>query len=103
MAMLRFDHGRLGLPRELPGTGAIAGALIQAGAPVDGYPEDTETPLITAASYGDAEVAQVLIEAGAEIEAVSATDSGGIPSSTALTHAAIFGMTEVVDVLVSRA
>ena len=101
MAMLRFDHGRLGLPRELPGTGAIAGALIQAGAPVDGYPEDTETPLITAASYGDAEVAQVLIEAGAEIEAVSATDSGGIPSSTALTHAAIFGMTEVVDVLVA--
>jgi hypothetical protein len=40
MAMLRFDHGRLGLPGELPGTGAIARALIEAGAPVDGYPED---------------------------------------------------------------
>jgi ankyrin repeat protein len=101
MAMLRFDHGRLGLPRELPGTGAVARALIRAGAPVDGYPGDKETPLITAASYGDAEVAAVLIEAGADIEAVSAPDSGGIPGSTALTHAAIFGMTEVVDVLVA--
>src|SRR5437764_337940 len=101
MAMLRFDHGRLGLPRELPGTGAIARILLQAGAPVDGYPGDTETPLITAASYGDAEVARVLIEAGADIEAVSAPDSGGVPSGTALTHAAVFGMTEVVDVLVA--
>jgi hypothetical protein len=64
MAMLRFDHGRLGLPRELPGTGAMARALIDAGAPVNGCPGDTETPLITAASCGDAEVAQVLIAAG---------------------------------------
>ncbi len=69
--------------------------------PSSGYPGEKETPLITAASYGDAEVAKVLIEAGADIEAVSAPDSGGIPSSTALTHAAIFGMTEVVDVLVA--
>ena len=30
MAMLRFDHRRLGLPRDLPGTGAIARALIEA-------------------------------------------------------------------------
>jgi hypothetical protein len=30
--MMRFDHGRLGLPAELPGTGAIAKALIDAGA-----------------------------------------------------------------------
>ncbi len=101
MAMLRFDSGRLGLPRELPGTGAMAKALIEAGAPVDGEPGDTETPLITAASYGDAEVAQVLIEAGADIEAVSAPDSGGVPSGTALEHAAVFGMTEVIDVLVA--
>jgi ankyrin repeat protein len=97
MAMLRFDHGRLGLP----GTGAMARALIEAGAAVDGDPGDTETPLITAASYGDAEVAKVLIEAGADIEAVSAPDSGGVPSGTALEHAAVFGMTEVVDVLVA--
>lgn len=101
MAMLRFDHGRLGLPRELPGTGAVARALIEAGAPVNGYPGDKGTPLITAASYGDAEVARVLIEAGADIEAFSTPDSGGAPSSNALTHAAVFGMTEVVDVLVA--
>jgi hypothetical protein len=101
MAMLRFDSGRLGLPRELPGTGAMAKALIQAGAPVDGEPGDAETPLITAASYGDAEVAKVLIEAGADIEAVSAPDSGGVPSGTALEHAAVFGMTGVIDVLVA--
>ncbi|MBV9451494.1 MAG: ankyrin repeat domain-containing protein [Streptosporangiaceae bacterium] len=101
MAMLRFDARRLGLPRELPGTGAMARALIEAGAPVNGYPDDKETPLITAASYGDAEVARVLIEAGADIEAVSAPNSGGVPSGTALEHAAVFGMTDVVDVLVA--
>jgi uncharacterized protein len=101
MAMLRFDHNRLGLPRDLPGTGAVARALIDAGAPVDGHPGDKETPLITAASYGDAEVARVLIDAGADLEAISAPDSGGVPSGTALQHAAVFGMTEVVDVLVA--
>ena len=66
-----------------------------------GRPGDKETPLITAASYGDAEVARVLIEAGADIDAISAPDSGGVPSSTALAHAAVFSMTEVVDVLVA--
>ena len=101
MAMLRFDHARLGLPSELPGTGAAARALIDAGAPVDGRPEDKETPLITAASCGDAEVAKALIDAGADIDTVSAPDSGGVPSGTALDHAAVFGMTEVVDVLVA--
>jgi hypothetical protein len=99
--MLRFNHGRLGLPGELPGTGAIARALIDAGAPVNGHPGDRETPLITAASYGDADVARVLIEAGADIDAVSAPNSGGAPSSTALGHAAVYGMTGVVDVLVA--
>jgi len=101
ITMMRFNHDRLGLPRELPGTGAIARALIDAGAPVNGHPGDKETPLITAASSGDAEVARVLIEAGADIEAVSAPDSGGVPSGTALEHAAVFGMTDVVDVLVA--
>ena len=100
ITMMRFNHDRLGLPRELPGTGAIARALIDAGAPVNGHPGDKETPLITAASSGDADVARVLIEAGADIDAISAPDSGGVPSSTALDHAAVFGMTEVVDVLV---
>jgi ankyrin repeat protein len=101
MAMLRFDHARLGLPSELPGTGAAAKALIDAGAPADGYPGDKETPLITAASYGDAEVAKALIDAGADIDAISAPDSGGVPSGTAVDHAAVFGMTEVLDVLVA--
>ena len=101
ITMMRFNHDRLGLPRELPGTGAIARALIDAGAPVNGHPGDKETPLITAASSGDADVARVLIEAGADIEVVSAPDSGGAPSSTALGHAAVFGMTEVIDVLVA--
>jgi uncharacterized protein len=101
MAMLRFDHDRLGLPSELPGTGAMARALIDAGAPVNGRPGDKETPLITAASCGDAEVAQALIEAGADIDAISAPDSGGVPNATALQHAAVFGMTDVVDVLVA--
>src|SRR5260370_12423018 len=50
MAMLRVAPGRLGLPGELPGTGAIAKALIEAGAPVDGHPGEPETLLITAAS-----------------------------------------------------
>jgi hypothetical protein len=101
IAMLRFDSKRLGLPRDLPGTGAVARLLIQTGARVNGHPDDQETPLITAASYGNAEVARVLIAAGADIEATSAPDSGGVPGGTALQHAAAFGMTEVVDVLVA--
>jgi hypothetical protein len=94
MAMLRFDHGRLGLSRDLPGTGAVAQALIDTGARVDGEPGDKETPLITAASYGDAEVAKVLIDAGADLNATSAPDSGGVPGGSALLHAAVFGMTD---------
>ncbi len=101
ITMMRFNHDRLGLPSELPGTGAAAKALIDAGAPVDGHPGDKETPLITVASSGDAEVAQVLIDAGADIDAISAPDSGGVPSGTAVDHAAVFGMTDVLDVLVA--
>lgn len=101
MAMLRFDADRLGLPSELPGTGAMAQALIEAGAPVNGEPGAAETPLMTAASYGDAEVARVLIAAGADLEATAVPDAGGVPGGTALQHAAVFGMTEVIDVLVA--
>jgi uncharacterized protein len=101
MAMLRFDHARLGLPRELPGTGAVAQALLDAGAAVDGDPGDEETPLITAASYGDSEVARVLIDAGADVNAVSAPDSGGVPGGSVLLHAAVFVMTDVLDLLVA--
>src|SRR5262249_20810144 len=101
LAMLRFNQDQLGLPPELPGTGAAVKALIDAGAAVNGHPGDKETPLITAASCGDADVVQALVGAGADIEAVSAPDSGGVPSGTALEHAAVFSMTEVVDVLVA--
>jgi ankyrin repeat protein len=101
IAMLRFDAERLGLPPDIEGTGDVARLLLEAGAPVDGDPDDRETPLITAASYGDADVAQALIDGGADIDAVAAEDSGGVPGGTALLHAGVFGMTDVVDVLVA--
>ena len=100
VAMLRYDTSR-DLWRDVPGTDVVATALIAAGAPVDGEPGASETPLITAASYGDAAVARVLIGAGADIEATASPDSGGVPGGTALLHAAVFGMTDVVDVLVA--
>jgi uncharacterized protein len=100
IAMIRFDHERLGLPANLTGTGPVASALIAAGAPVNGQPGEFETPLITAASYGDAEVAQVLIDAGADIEARASADAGAVPGATALMHAAVFGMTDVLELLV---
>lgn len=98
-AMLRCDTSR-GEWRDVEGAGALVRVLIAAGAPVDGKPGEQETPLITAASYGDAEVARALIDAGADLEARAADDSGGVPGGTALLHAAVFGMTAVVDVLV---
>ncbi len=98
VAMLRCDTGT-GVWRDVPGTGELARALLGAGAPVDGEAAERETPLITAASYGDAAVATELIAAGATVDARSADDSGGVPGGTALLHAAVFGMTSVVDVL----
>jgi uncharacterized protein len=72
--MLRYDTSR-GVWRDVPGTGDVARALVDAGALIDGEDGDQETPLITAASYGDAEVAQVLIESGANLEARAAEDA----------------------------
>ena len=100
VAMLRYDTAR-DRWRDLPGTGAVARALLDAGAPVGGDPADSETPLITAASYGDVEVARVLIEAGAELDETASATAGGVPGGTALLHAAVFGMTDVVDLLVA--
>ena len=78
-------------------TGKIASILIAAGAPVNGATTDRETPLITAASYDEAEVARVLIEAGAELE-----ETGhALPEGTALAHAVEFGAPEVVDLLIA--
>lgn len=100
LAMLRFDARRRGEPTEHIELATMARALIEAGAPVEGSPGATETPLITAASYGDAEVARILIAAGADLEATASPHSGGVPGATALRHAGVFGMTHVVDVLV---
>ncbi|MGI8945172.1 MAG: ankyrin repeat domain-containing protein [Thermoleophilaceae bacterium] len=79
----------------------MARALLAAGAPVEGDPADPETPLMTAASYGDAEVARVLVEAGADLAAAAGASAGGVPGGTALRHAAVFGMTDVAEVLVA--
>lgn len=97
--MRRDDPGISG--ETCRGADAVASLLLESGAPADGAPGDPETPLVTAASYGDAAVARVLIEAGADVEARSSSESGGVPGGTPLVHAAVFGMTEVVDVLVA--
>lgn len=100
VAMLRYDTAQP-VWRARAGTGAIGRMLPQAGAPVDGDPGDPETPLITAASYGDAQVVRVLIEAGADLDAAASPAAGGVPGGTALRHAAVFGITQVVDILVA--
>jgi uncharacterized protein len=100
VAMARYDTAA-GRWRNVTGTAAAAHLLIANGAHVEGLPGDRETPLITAASYGDADVAAVLIAAGADIDAVAAADAGGVTGGSALLHAAVFGMTDVVDVLVA--
>lgn len=100
LAMARYDTaGRRW--RDLEGTGACARVLIEAGAPVDSDAHDAESPLITAASYGDADVARVLIDAGARLDDLAASHAGGVPGGSALLHAAVFGMTAVLDVLVA--
>ncbi|MBN9619979.1 MAG: ankyrin repeat domain-containing protein [Actinobacteria bacterium] len=95
VAMMRYDTTH-GVWRDLAGTGAMARALLVAGAPVEGDPSDSETPLMTAASYGDAEVAQVLIEAGADLDA---TASG--TKDRALRQAVECGMDDPVRVLLA--
>jgi len=100
VAMLRYDTAQCAW-RDVAGTAAMARVLLDAGALVDGDPDDLETPLMTAASYGDAEVAQVLIDAGADLNATAKDSAGGVPGGTALRHAAVFGMTAVVDVLLA--
>lgn len=100
VAMMRFDATRDAW-RDVPGTAAPARALLDAGAPVEGDPLDAERPLMTAASYGDAEVARVLIEAGADLHATASPAGGGVPGGAALRHAVVFGMTDVADILVA--
>jgi uncharacterized protein len=100
VAMMRYDTvGKVF--RDVPGTGELARVLLAAGALVNGAPGDAETPLITAASYGDTEVARVLIDAGADVDATASADAGGVPGGSALRHALVFGATEIVDLLVA--
>ena len=81
VSMLRCDNA-LGIWKDVAGTGPVARLLLDAGAPVDGNPGETETPLMTAASYGDAEVAQVLVDAGADLDAHASDDAGGVPGGS---------------------
>jgi len=100
LAAMPFDAMRQ-VWRTVEGTGPLAQELLRAGAPVDGEPGDPETPLMTAASYGNADVAKVLVEAGASLTATASPDAGGVPNGTALRHAVVFGMTDVADVLIA--
>jgi hypothetical protein len=79
--------------------GEIAQVLLTAGGSAEGPADTSEPPLITAASYGEADMVRALIAAGADLEARAARNAGGVPGGTALTHAIAFGNTEVVDVL----
>jgi len=72
--------------------------LLVAGAPVDGAPGTEETPLMTAASYYELEVARALVEAGASLEAQGIAIFA--KNGTALAHAIEFGAVEIVDLLV---
>ena len=75
----------------------IARLLLQFGAPVDGLPSSGESPLHGAASLGEAQVAEVLIEFGADIE--KRASYPGIPDGTPLDFAVHFGMVDVIEVL----
>jgi len=75
--------------------GEIAKVLLAAGGGVDGPADAAEPPLVTAASYGEVDMAQTLIAAGADLEVTGFA----VPGGTALAHAVEFGNTGVVDVL----
>lgn len=73
-------------------TGELAQALLDAGADKDDETKNG-SPLICAASHGDADVVRVLLAAGADPDL---TDN---PPETALRLAAAFGFPEIVDQL----
>jgi hypothetical protein len=75
-------------------TGDLARALIDAGADTDDETKNG-SPLVCAASHGDAAVVRALLDAGADVEL---TDS---PPETALRLAAAFGYPEIVDMLIA--
>jgi hypothetical protein len=64
---MRFYHDQLGLPGELPGTGAIARALIGAGAPVNQADAEWQRlPLHVAVRNGRAGSIRRLLAHGAD-------------------------------------
>jgi ankyrin repeat protein len=89
IGMTRFygysDHDR---------TGDLARALLDAGADKDDESKNG-SPLICAASHGDAAVVRALLDAGADVEL---SDS---PPETALRWAAASGYPEIVDMLIA--
>lgn len=90
LGVIRFhgltDHDRIG---------DLARILLTAGAPADGPAGAPEPPLVTAASYGEADMVRALIEAGADLNVTGFA----VPDGDALAHAIEFGNTGVVDVL----
>ena len=77
-------------------TGELAEVLMQAGADKDDETKNG-SPLICAASHGDAAVVRALLDAGADLELFDAD----APSDTALRVAAAYGFPEVVDELIA--
>jgi hypothetical protein len=92
VAVARF-HGAL----DRDAAGELTEVLLAAGVRPDG-PGTGDTPLITAASYGEAGMVRALLAAGADIEAVGNAIPGG---GTALGHAVYYGMSAIVDILVA--
>ena len=76
-------------------TSALAQALLDAGADKDDETKNG-SPLICAASHGDADVVRVLLDAGAD-PALSDPEN---PSDTALHLATRFGFPEIVNLLI---
>ena len=91
VGMARFygyaAHGR---------TGDLARVLLEMGADKDDEAKNG-SPLICAASHGDADVVRVLLEAGASVELADPEN----PSDTALRVAAAYGWPEIVDLLLA--
>lgn len=92
VAVARF-HGAL----DRDAAGELTEVLLAAGVRPDGDGSG-DTPLITAASYGEAGMVRALLAAGADIEALGNAIPGG---GTALAHAVHYGMAAIVDILVA--
>lgn len=91
VAVARF-HGAL----DHDAAAGLTQVLLESGADPDG-PAETDSPLVTAASYGEMGMVEVLLAAGADLERRGDSIPGG---GSALSHAVYYGMPAVVDVLI---